>query len=172
VGRSSIRRASMCRRAAGESTSSMSTDDRKVEDMSEHILKPCPFCGSESMLGEVRPATRKSPPLFGITCIHCGAEMTDEFVPELIQRWNTRVTATASIDKEVMEGAFDKERRDVAARLWKHIGKPLFTGQDVEDIIGVLRSDFDVVLADASYRRLADLIEPEPERTCGEFEEA
>lgn len=72
--------------------------------MSEHILKPCPFCGSESMLGEVRPATRKSPPLFGITCIHCGAEMTDEFVPELIQRWNTRVTATASIDKEVMAG--------------------------------------------------------------------
>lgn len=111
------------------------------------------------MLGEVRPATRKSPPLFGITCIHCGAEMTDEFVPELIQRWNTRVTATASIDKEVMEGAFDKERRDVAARLWKHIGKPLFTGQDVEDIIGVQRSDFDVVLADASYRRLADLIQ-------------
>lgn len=40
------------------------------------------------MLGEVRPATRKSPPLFGITCIHCGAEMTDEFVPELIRRWN------------------------------------------------------------------------------------
>lgn len=27
-----------------------------------------------------------------------------EFVPELIQRWNTRVTATASIDKEVMAG--------------------------------------------------------------------
>lgn len=73
--------------------------------MSEHILKPCPFCGSESMLGEVRPATSKSPSLFGITCIHCGAEMTDEFVPELIQRWNTRVTATASIDKEVMAGA-------------------------------------------------------------------
>lgn len=73
--------------------------------MSEYILKPCPFCGSEPMLGEVRPATRKSPPLFGITCIHCGAEMTDEFVPELIQRWNTSVTATASIDKEVMVGA-------------------------------------------------------------------
>lgn len=140
--------------------------------MTECDLKPCPFCGHEPMFGEVRPATREHPPLFGITCIHCGAEMTDEFVPELIQRWNTRVTATASIDKEVMEGAFDKERRDVAARLWKHIGKPLFTGQDVEDIIGVQRSDFDVVLADASYRRLADLIEPEPERTCGEFEEA
>lgn len=58
--------------------------------MSKHALKPCPFCGSEPMLGEVRPATRKSPPLFGITCIHCGAEMTDEFVPELIQRWNAR----------------------------------------------------------------------------------
>jgi len=27
--------------------------------MSEYILKPCPFCGSEPMLGEVRPATRK-----------------------------------------------------------------------------------------------------------------
>lgn len=73
--------------------------------MSEYILKPCPFCGSEPMLGEVRPATRSSSaPLFGITCIHCGAEMTDEFVPELIQRWNTRITATASIDKEVMAG--------------------------------------------------------------------
>lgn len=56
------------------------------------------------MLGEVRPATRKSPPLFGITCIHCGAEMTDEFVPELIQRWNARAVATASIDKKVMAG--------------------------------------------------------------------
>lgn len=67
-------------------------------------LKPCPFCGSEPMFGEVRPATRKSPPLFGITCIHCGAKMTDEFVPELIWRWNTRVTATAFIDKEVMAG--------------------------------------------------------------------
>lgn len=56
------------------------------------------------MLGEVRPATREHPPLFGITCIHCGAEMTDEFVPELIRRWNARVAATASIDKEVMAG--------------------------------------------------------------------
>ena len=72
--------------------------------MSKHALKPCPFCGSEPMLGEVRPATRKSPPLFGITCIHCGAEMTDEFVPELIRRWNARAAATASIDKEVMAG--------------------------------------------------------------------
>ena len=38
------------------------------------------------MLGEVRPATRKSPPLFGITCIHCGAEMTDEFVDSVSDR--------------------------------------------------------------------------------------
>lgn len=134
--------------------------------MTECDLKPCPFCGHEPMFGEVRPATREHPPLFGITCIHCGAEMTDEFVPELIRRWNARAAATASIDKEVMEGVSDEERRDVAARLWKHIGKPLFTGQDVEDIIGVQRSDFDLILADASYRRLADLIEPEPERTC------
>lgn len=56
------------------------------------------------MFGAVRPATRESPPLFGITCPHCWVRMTDEFVPELIQRWNTRVTATASIDKEVMAG--------------------------------------------------------------------
>lgn len=67
-------------------------------------LKPCPFCGHEPMSGEVRPATRKSPPLFGITCIHCGAEMTGEFIDELIQRWNARAAATASIDKEVMKG--------------------------------------------------------------------
>lgn len=130
----------------------------------------CSHCGwagviAQDMtdLDEVRPATRKSPPLFGITCIHCGAEMTGEFIDELIQRWNARAAATASIDKEVMKGAFDKERRDVAERLWKHIGKPLFTGQDIEDIIGVRRSDFNLILADASYRRLADLIEPEPE---------
>lgn len=32
-------------------------------------LKPCPFCGHEPMSGEVRPATRKSPPLFGIALI-------------------------------------------------------------------------------------------------------
>lgn len=115
-------------------------------------FEPCPFCGCEPTLGKVRNGTKKHPPLFGITCIHCGAEMTGEFVPELIGRWNTRAAAAASIDKEVMEGVFDKERHDVAARLWKHIGKPLFTGQDVEDIIGVQRSDFDVILADASYR--------------------
>lgn len=72
--------------------------------MTECDLKPCPFCGHEPMFGEVRPATREHPPLFGITCIHCGAKMTDEFVPELIWRWNTRVTATAFIDKEVMAG--------------------------------------------------------------------
>lgn len=52
------------------------------------------------MSGEVRPATRKSPPLFGITCIHCGAEMTGEFIDELIQRWNARAAATASMDKD------------------------------------------------------------------------
>lgn len=57
----------------------------------------------------------------------------------------------------------DDKRREVARRLWRHIGKPLFTGQDVEDIIGVQRSDFDAVLADASYRRLANLIEPGPQ---------
>lgn len=57
------------------------------------------------------------------------------------------------------------ERREVAAKLREHIGKHLFTGQDVEGIIGVQRSDFDALLADASYRRLAELIEPE-ERTC------
>lgn len=134
--------------------------------MNSSDLKPCPFCGCEPMFGKVRPGTREHPPLFGITCIHCGAEMTDEFVPGLIRRWNTRAAAAASIDKEVMEGVFDKERHDVAARLWKHIGKPLFTGQDIEDIIGVQRSDFNLILADASYRRLADLIEPEPKRTC------
>lgn len=118
------------------------------------------------MFGKVRPGTRDHPTLFGITCIHCGAELTGEFIPELIRRWNARAAATASIDKEVMEEMLDKDRRDVAERSWLHIGKPLFTGQDVEDIIGVQRSDFDAVLANASYRRLADLIEPEPERTC------
>lgn len=55
----------------------------------------------------------------------------------------------------------NKERREVAARLREHIGKPLFTGLDVEDILGAQRSDFDAILADASYRRLAGLIDPE-----------
>lgn len=63
------------------------------------------------------------------------------------------------------------ERERIAERLRKHIGKPLFTGQDVEDIIGVPRSDFDVVLADASYRRLADLVEPSAWRAVVEDNE-
>lgn len=60
----------------------------------------------------------------------------------------------------------NNERRAVAKRLREHIGKPLFTGQDLEDIMGAQRSDFDAVLADASYRRLADLIDPDPDITC------
>lgn len=65
-------------------------------------FEPCPFCGCEPTLGKVRNGTKEHPPLFGITCIHCGARMTGEFVPELIWRWNCRVAAAASIDKEVM----------------------------------------------------------------------
>lgn len=67
--------------------------------MTECDLKPCPFCGHEPMFGKVRPGTRKHPPLFGITCIHCGTEMTGEFIDELIRQWNTRVAVSASIDK-------------------------------------------------------------------------
>lgn len=119
--------------------------------MTECDLKPCPFCGHEPMFGKVRPATRKSPPLFGITCIHCGAEMTDEFVPELIRRWNARAAATASIDKEVMEGAFDKERRDVAAHLFPCTRCTHLTTCD-------RTTGTDVYSADADW--------------CGEFEEA
>lgn len=37
--------------------------------MNSTDLEPCPFCGSEPMFGEVGPATRKSPPLFGIAFI-------------------------------------------------------------------------------------------------------
>lgn len=60
------------------------------------------------MLGKARLGTRGHPPMFGITCIHCGAEMTGEFTPELIGRWNTRTAATASIDKEVMEAEIQR----------------------------------------------------------------
>ena len=59
----------------------------------------------------------------------------------------------------------DEERREVAKRLREHIGKPLFTGQDLEDIMGAQRSDFNPILGDVSYRRLADLIDPTGE-TC------
>lgn len=58
------------------------------------------------------------------------------------------------------------ERREVAKRLREHIGKPLFTGQDLEDIMGAQRSDFNPILGDVSYRRLADLIEPDRDLTC------
>lgn len=158
--------------------------------MRASTLKPCPFCGSEPMLGEVRPATRKSPPLFGITCIHCGAEMTDEFVPELIQRWNARAVATASIDKEVMAGtvqevmeripnalriledsqmATAKERRELATNL-KSLSEVVPRGDN--DTTGFIEALDDVLfdfgpneMSDIA-KRLADLIEPEPERTC------
>lgn len=63
------------------------------------------------------------------------------------------------------------KRERIAERLWKHIGYPLFTGQDIEDIIGVQRSDFDAVLADVSYRRLADLVDPSAWRAVVEDNE-
>lgn len=63
-------------------------------------LKPCPFCGHEPMSGEVRPATRKSPPLFGITCIHCGAEMTGRSVRAIqVMRHKLRKTGEARTDE-------------------------------------------------------------------------
>jgi hypothetical protein len=126
------------------------------------------------MLGEVRPATRKSPPLFGITCIHCGAEMTDEFVPELIQRWNARAVATASIDKEVMAGTVQEvmERIPNALRILED--SQMATAKERRELATNLKSlsevvprgDNDTTGFIEALKRLADLIEPEPERTC------
>ena len=59
-----------------------------------------------------------------------------------------------------------EERREVARRLREHSGVRLFTGKDVERLIGIELSGFRPKDADNSYNRLADLIEPEPERTC------
>ena len=56
--------------------------------------------------------------------------------------------------------ATDDERREVAERLREHSGARLFTGEDVERLIGIELSGFRPKDADNSYNRLADLIEP------------
>ena len=56
--------------------------------------------------------------------------------------------------------ATDDERREVARRLREHSGARLFTGEDVERLIGIELSGFRPKDADNSYNRLADLIEP------------
>lgn len=76
-----------------------STDDRWDS------LKPCPFCGSEPMLGKVESGTRRHPPIFAVTCIRCGAEMQGEFIPELVRRWNDRVDAPCAVDMEKARAA-------------------------------------------------------------------
>ena len=54
----------------------------------------------------------------------------------------------------------DEERREVAHRLRKHSGAKLFTGDDVERLIGAESSGFRPEDADKNYNLLADLIEP------------
>lgn len=67
----------------------------------------------------------------------------------------------------------DEERREVARRLREHSGANLFTGDDVERLIGAEPSGFRPKDADNSYNRLADLIEPSdllPEQFLGDDE--
>ena len=54
----------------------------------------------------------------------------------------------------------DDERREVARRLREHSGAKLFTGDDVERLIGAEPSGFRPKDADTNYNLLADLIEP------------
>lgn len=56
--------------------------------------------------------------------------------------------------------ATDDERREVAHRLREHSGAKLFTGDDVERLIGAEPSGFRPKDADTNYNLLADLIEP------------
>ena len=58
----------------------------------------------------------------------------------------------------------DSERREVARRLREHSGARLFTGEDVERLIGIELSGFRPKDADNSFDRLADLIEPSCDR--------
>lgn len=66
-----------------------------------------------------------------------------------------------------MSMATDDERREVARRLREHSGARLFTGDDVERLIGAEPSGFRPEDADTNYNLLADLIEPsEPKVKC------
>lgn len=58
----------------------------------------------------------------------------------------------------------DEERREVAHRLREHSGAKLFTGDDVERLIGAEPSGFRPEDADTNYNLLADLIEPTCDR--------
>lgn len=160
-------------------------EDARVEEVDvvrDYDVTRTPFFAFD-MKGECREVEHQ-------TRIHCGAEMTDEFVPELIQRWNARAVATASIDKEVMAGtvhevmeripnalriledsqmATAKERRELATNL-KSLSEVVPRGDN--DTTGFIEALDDVLfdfgpneMSDIA-KRLADLIEPEPERTC------
>lgn len=60
------------------------------------------------------------------------------------------------------------ERREVAARLRDKAGRVCFDGCEVEECLssGDWRYSYSAGDGARSYMRLADFIEPEPERTC------
>lgn len=80
-------------------------------------LKPCKFCGGESMIEEFRDGDDPQP-LFVATCKVCPVKTYDQFTAEEAARiWNTRVSAasTAPVVDELIEAFRD-------ASIKAHIG--------------------------------------------------
>lgn len=62
--------------------------------MSEHELKPCPFCGEKVFLygfEDYKDIDRKSTPYYYVKCGNCGATVWgDEDKEKAVEAWNRR----------------------------------------------------------------------------------
>ena len=79
--------------------------------MSNEILKPCPFCGSEArMLGTEHQ-------WFNPACSNpdCGCEWTDSYTTEAeaIEAWNTRPVETCILEGSYSMGGWLDEREPI-----------------------------------------------------------
>ncbi len=60
------------------------------------VLKPCPFCGPqknedpEVVLSECRDMEHDYARYYSIFCPSCAIEMNDEYLRDLVGRWNRR----------------------------------------------------------------------------------
>lgn len=146
-------------------------------------LKPCPFCGGEAERSCI--ARRKVIPCSDVEndaslqtelsmqvyCTECDAKVSasaqdvDDLVNKAVDAWNTRANE-ANDD-------INDERRYVAARLreidtseWSCYGHE-FDERMTAELMTACGCNFGQDWQDMELKdRLADLIEPEPERTC------
>lgn len=84
-------------------------------------LKPCPFCEGAAE-AQQHPGTKLKP---HVTCVECGADITETTIADAIHRWNTRTPL------EVDEGAIDRATTIIWDQLVLHHDPDVFTARRV-----------------------------------------